>query len=408
MQLNYRQEKNQIRITNSKLNIVKKSSILLFGMIRSGTTLLSKALSAHPKMEVASDPYLQYFKYFRNEIFLANGFKDYDKNYPISDNFLSPHTTIDKNIKKMTLDLPINNSSINEILDSIDKYCLRDSPRINPLLNTVKANNFKDLFEKLIKLVRIAYGNQDTEFVGFKSTFSEQFISPIINTYPNIKCICIIRDPRAVYASQIKELTKYYPILFIIRQWRKTLSYFLENMIMEKNVLFLRYEDFISSPKNILLKICDFIGTDYIDLMIDAKNYKDGFGNNWYQNSSYGQSRKITNKYSKKWKTILSEKEIQFIEDLCEPEMKICGYDRVTTNKIMDTCQNPIKDNEKNIYDWLLPYIEKMITNDNEMQKELIRFLIIKNSESIGNESDIYEKFLINNLINNKNQKLFI
>ena len=64
--------------------------------------------------------------------------------------------------------------------------------------------------------------------------------------------------------------------------------------------------------------------------------------------------------------------------------------------------------NEKNIYDWLLPYAEKMMTNDNEMQKELIRFLIINNSESIGNESDIYEKFLINNLIYYKNQKLFI
>ena len=48
---------------------MKQNILYLNGMFRSGTTLMTQVLSAHPEMLVVGDPYVYFFKGYRNQFF---------------------------------------------------------------------------------------------------------------------------------------------------------------------------------------------------------------------------------------------------------------------------------------------------------------------------------------------------
>ena len=69
--------------------------LFIFGMFRSATTMMSRSLSAHPQITIASDPYFQFFKSYRNEIYSEN-IHGFDHNSPVGDNFWSEYIALDK------------------------------------------------------------------------------------------------------------------------------------------------------------------------------------------------------------------------------------------------------------------------------------------------------------------------
>jgi len=366
---------------------MSNTPVFVFGMIRSGTTFLSKMLSSHEQIEVASDPYMQYFKSFRNDLALRK-YNNYDKNTPIDDLFWNNCDYLYKKINdtQLTLNIPISNIDIDEIIGLIDKYCYRDSPKVRPYLNKIKADNYKSLLDHLLTAIKLAYGNENVNYYGFKTTFCEQFIRPIINSYPESKCICIVRDPRSIYASHINEHKNQYPILFLIRQWRKSIHYFLENNYNKKNILIIKFEDMVSDPRAIAGTISKFIGVSFDDKMVNLEKFtgRDGVSS-WTNNSSFGSFNK--NAYNK-WESILKPEEVQLIEDLCESEIKCFGYKRVTDNDIFNVLSRNIR--EKSGYEWMKPYKCNYTINEREINKELIRYLFL----SCGHASN-YRKHLL-------------
>ena len=86
--------------------------IFVTGTFRSATTLMAKALSANDKIFIADDPFFQFFKEFRNEFFYSNGLKNFDNNYPISDNFYSNHIELNRKIKNSNLSLPFKSRTL--------------------------------------------------------------------------------------------------------------------------------------------------------------------------------------------------------------------------------------------------------------------------------------------------------
>lgn len=379
------------------------NNLFIFGMFRSATTMLARSLSAHSEITIASDPYFQYFKSFRNEIYGPN-ISDFDFNSPLSDNFWDDNLPLDKIILEGSLDVEMNHTTLEEVINLIKDYAGRDSEKIIPLLSSVKANNYKDLLSELITIIYEAYGKDSTKFVGFKSTFSELFITPILRALPGSKIICVVRDPRAIFASQIVP-KKDYPLLYVVRQWRKSIEYILEN-IKEENVIVVRYEDLVDNPEQFMKDMSKFIGIDYESDMINPSKYLDGGGSSWSQNSSYDDSKNrqvINNKNKERWKEILSENEIQIIEDLCNSEMKIFGYHRITENNLVDL-EKKYNENESDFRTWFREYYYQYEFNEIEIRKEIIRFLYIENKIFDKHLSD---KLLLSATAEYINQKLF-
>ena len=338
---------------------------------------MARALSTHSQIMIASDPYFQFFKSYRNEIY-SEKIPKFDHNAPVSDNFWSEYLALDKLILNSYFDTKIKNTSHKEIITLTKNYVGRDSEKLLPILSSLNSSNYKDLFSELVSLIYKAYGKDSTRFVGFKCTFSELFIAPTIKAFPNSKIICIVRDPRAIYASQTVP-RKNYPLLYVVRQWRKSIEYMLQN-IDKENLQIFKYEDLIDNPEIFMKEISNFIGVDYEVDMINPNKYVDGAGVPWSQNSSYNKSKRgtINNKNKDKWKGILTKKDIQLIEDLCDAEMKIFGYSRETTNKMVNQ-KNIYIENKNDCRTWFREYFFQYELNETEINKEIIRYLYLNN-----------------------------
>jgi hypothetical protein len=372
--------------------------IFVVGMFRSATTLITKALNVHSKINVVADPFFQFFKEYRNEVFHSQGYNDFDGGYPISDNFFSEFSDVNNYFRSATLKVPFKHVSLEKIKESLFPFCEFYCPELAPLLSKIEANDYDELFRALLNLGREVYGGSKVEFVGCKNTFCEQFVAPLINTYPNIKVIQLIRDPRSVLASQNKAVGGSYPVLFALRHWRKSVAYALENMDKTDNFLLVQYEKFINDPSGEMKRICAFLGVDYEEGMVDPGRYVSKEGGQWEQNSSFGTSTKITNKFSEKWKEILNEKEIQFVEDLCEIEMLLFNYERITPNGIHTSVISPPKF-DLDIQGWIKKYGEDFETNSKEMNKEMERYLLLKASSEKVSPVHLEKVFIVKDFL---------
>lgn len=386
--------------------------IFLTGVFRSGTTLIGKALDAHPKIAIASDPYFQFFKAFRNEIFHNLKYKEFDDNSPVSDNFFSNSLKANQKIRESNLNIPIKDQDLEKIKENIALYCEYNSPKIVPLLKEAKGETYKELFNSLLNIAKKVYGKPNTKYFGIKNVFAEQFISPIINTYSDCKVINIIRDPRAIVASQNIDIEPHYPkideedgrrypLLFLIRQWRKSIAYALENIEKKENFLTIKYEDFILNPGKEMKKICSFLELEFDTITIDLEKFRGRKGEKWQSNSAYRElykkEREISKRPLERWKKILEKKETQFIEDLCHPEFESLGYKRITKENVLETVKTPFPPYKTNIQAWIKKYLKEYEHNEKEMNKEMIRFLLSKNTKILP---DVEEKvFLIPNFL---------
>lgn len=364
---------------------------------------MARSLSAHPLITIAADPYFQFFKSFRNEIYSQN-IDGFDHNSPVSDNFWSEKIDLDKIILDSSFDTNFNNTSLEEIIAQIEDSAGTYAEKLLPILPSVKASNYKDLFSELISLIYKAYGKNEAKFVGFKCTFAELFIAPTIKTFPKSKIICVVRDPRAIYASQIVP-KKNYPLLYIIRQWRKSIEYILQN-ISEENVLVVRYEDLVDNTEQTMKSLSKFIGIHYHSDMINPSKYTDGAGKPWTQNSSYNNIMKknvINDKNKDRWRSVLTDNEIQLIEDFCDTEMKIFGYQRFTDNNMVNL-QKKYNEDKNDFLAWFKEFFYQYEITELEISKEIIRHLYLKNNLS---DNYISNKLLVSATEKYKNKSLF-
>ena len=380
--------------------------LLVMGTFRTGSTFLSRALSAHKNIAVASDPYFHFFKSLRNEIYLREENKNFDIQSPLSDNFFSKYLEINQKIRKKTLDISIESIKLQSTIENIALLTKRDSPKVISHLRNINAKNYRELFDLLMNIVQISYGNRSTIYCGFKSTFTEQFLEPLLNTYNDIKCIFLIRDPRAIVASSNRyyenpeNKIKYpnrgrYPLLYVIRQWRKSIAYYLDNCHRTENILLVRYEDMVSRPYEIFSGICNFLELEFDENMINPEKYLDGEGKHWIQNSSYGAYNSINKKSMKIWKEVLSNEEVRFVEDCCSPEMHKFGYTRTSKSNLFSAYFDCPRDDLKKIDPWLFDYIDAYMINEKEFYKEIIRNNLTKLDCKNQKGSDFLEKIFI-------------
>ncbi len=378
------------------------NSIFIFGMIRSGTTLLSKILSANRSIKIPSDPYMQFFKSFRNEFFIDQGVSKFPINCPLGEEIQKKYIEINKKISNSNFDLNIKHISLDDIKKLICKQAERDAAEIIPYVKEIKSNNYSDLLDKLMNIILESYGSSETKIYGFKSTFSEQFAQPLLNKYKNAKCIFIIRDPRAIYASHINEHEEQYPLLFIIKQWRKSIIYALKLMSINERILIVKYEDLVSNKIKKIKEICNFLNTDFDTEMLEENNFKDGTGNMWSRNTSYDDLN-IKNDI---WKEKLDKEIISFIEYFTQYELNYFNYETFTDVKSFNQKNNYSIETREDIYLWMREYFQTYELNKAVLSKELDRIENMKlNENKIDDVNNLMSHFLYTDQFDLKEQK---
>lgn len=316
--------------------------IFITGIFRSGTTLLTRALSAHPEINIIYQPFTAFFRAALEKFWLSNGCTH---SKPMGDPLLVEQFY--EKFRDNVLSLRFTQNEINEIKSLIRKDAEIDSDEKQAdaytAFDEASGNSLGELlYYAMLNLRHIASQNEHG-IIGIKEVWCEDFLPALLaNDNMTVKCIHLIRDPRAIVVS--RNYGEYlrqgcggqkYPLLFIARSWRRSiaLSRKLQGL---KNYTCIRYEDFVTSPEAVLMELCNFLSVDFNPAMVNYSQYRGGSGQPWRGNVDSRLFDGINSESSTRWKQIISEDDLFLCEFLCAPEMEYAGYQVVTNAKDTD------------------------------------------------------------------------
>lgn len=266
--------------------------ILITGVYRSGTTIVSRMLDAHPELNVAYDS-VNYFRYF---------------------------------IKKATSPSEFRRV-VNEISDRLaQRYDIQiDSGRIIQELEVAKGNiGHAHIYDAVMR----DYFRHSGKRWGEKTLLEWSNIPVFLSMFPRGKSIHIIRDPRDVMASY-KNMTietgdKYLDSIFAcMHSMNAAIRY--KASLDPKRYYVLMYESFIVDTASELRKICRFLEVDFSEDMLDSTKYVDSKGVRFSidTHTSFPDEK---DRPIGRWKEKLSEFEISLAEGLLGTPMAALGY----------------------------------------------------------------------------------
>ncbi|MGL5796020.1 MAG: sulfotransferase family protein [Waterburya sp.] len=164
-----------------------------------------------------------------------------------------------------------------------------------------------------------------------KSLDNVYYASELIDLFDDILFLNVVRDPRAQVNSINRAIIHDYDPILNTKSWVK--AHEQARAIINKHperVLTIRYEDFLTNQEAVLYKICQFLGIEFLDSMMDVSSSKEAkniavLSALWETNSS----APIT-AYIDKFKKTMSTEEIEIIETIAGEYMDFYGYEKLT------------------------------------------------------------------------------
>ncbi|MBC3916174.1 sulfotransferase [Undibacterium sp. CY18W] len=164
-----------------------------------------------------------------------------------------------------------------------------------------------------------------------KSLDSVHYAEELLQIFPNMLFLNVVRDPRAQVASMNKAIIHDYDSTLNAMAWLE--AHQLSRDIIQRHpdqVLTIRYEDFLSNQETVLRAICTFFGITFLPEMLDVSHSAEA------QQISHMSALWETNRFppvmanKDKFKQQLSMREIEVIESLTKEFMQLYGYELMT------------------------------------------------------------------------------
>lgn len=310
------------------------------GLPRSGTNVLTKALSVHNDIMLAMGPNIEIYRYHRDAVVRRHGSKELQlsikQGSPIQDYYGA-------DCKIELLDLMLN-SSLSEEFEpnewetfynaAITRYD-HDSSDLLTGYTSLKSRDYIGIIKNLLNVIGNLRTSGHKKWIGAHESWNIDSFPALARDFPSAKFLIVLRDPRAVFNSlfaQAKDRPQLRAqILSYSRHFRKyvVLTHKFQREALFKGRLFvLRHEDLLQNPESVLQKICGFLDLQFDERMLDTNNYYDfATRGTWKGNSAFD---KIVTGFdpqrSVRWKQTLPEITAKAIEYLCFNEMKLAGY----------------------------------------------------------------------------------
>ena len=199
------------------------------------------------------------------------------------------------------------------------------------------------IWEMLFTVAR----KQGASVVMDKSLDSISYAEKLMELFPDMLFLNVVRDPRAQVASMNKAIIHDFHSLLNARTWVRAYDQAkaLAAQYPEK-VLTIRYEDFISNQAAVIQQICDFFGIQFTEKMLDISHSNEAKSIAkrsalWESNNSAPITANV-----EKFRKSLSDEEIEIIETLAAEHMNYYGYEFIT-NGAADVSEYALKKAER-------------------------------------------------------------
>ncbi len=310
--------------------------VLVHGMFRSGTTLVSRMLGAPRGNLVVADPFVYVFKAYRALLHERFGARSIRPEETTSDWFQDP----DHRMHARYLDADLSESVPPAFMERIRRDLIAwksdQHPRLIERLGELRPGSFAELFGDLLDLCGELYGSGDLSLLGTKLSWCEEFLPAAARALPDLRVLLVTRDVRAIAASQDHQRGPgrgKRPLLFYARHWRKAVGFArhltLPDSMPTGRIAHLRYEDLVADPEAVLSRACDRLGIPFHPDMVRPECFRDpSESTGWRDNSSFPATGSgIRSESADRWQATLDPSARRTLESLCGPELRWMGYD---------------------------------------------------------------------------------
>ncbi|MEY2480670.1 MAG: hypothetical protein QOI04_1597 [Verrucomicrobiota bacterium] len=162
-----------------------------------------------------------------------------------------------------------------------------------------------------------------------KTPANRTYIPLILSRFPQAKILICMRDPRAIFATQIelekKRQTKTFSAYFSVHHWREAAQIALRALRKEIPALVIPYEQLVRDPNDWMQKVCDYLEVDFRPEIVLNPTKAGQF---WSGNSAVQPGfSQISTEPVDRWQRQLSEDEIGWVEWHCRDLMAHFGYE---------------------------------------------------------------------------------
>lgn len=320
---------------------MNQAPLFMTNTARSGSYLISMMMSANPNLMVASEPYLELFRSYRNAIIRENATPEFaarfDPSSPMQDYyFTADHEYAKDLVQQATLDIPYDEAEWQGYLDKAVPRVSLQCAELAPLMPEMKSDNYREMFDKGFELIARTRDTENCRWLGIKDAWIIEFFAPLARAYPEAKFITILRDPRAMVNSMLgvvnEDPLQVAQVLSYARHWRKYVAYmthFQTLPLFKDRHYFVTHEQVLNDPEGKSRDLCEFLDVEYTPAMIDTESFHDfATGQVWNGNSSFESSTKGISKHrAERWKSKLAPEIVKTVDFLCGPEMRLAGFE---------------------------------------------------------------------------------
>lgn len=308
--------------------------VFLFGVARSGTNLLARALDAHPATTVVRDPLMPLFRAWRNAVAARTAVATrFDPTAPFQDYYFDADGPV---LLEAMLEadpgLPIE--GLAGLREAVHERAALESGAHAAVFADWRGNTAAELFADALRLMASWSDGASAEadpVVAIKEVWTLEFARPLARAFPEARFLVIHRDPRAVLASLI-ELARRDPdqaahTVSYMRHWRKHMAVshrLAKDPALSGCIAAVRFEDLVARPESEMAAVYQFLNLPVS--AVGAPRDRSA----WPSNSSFADAGAgVDAGAAARWRTYLSPDVIAAVDYHCGPEMALLGYEPV-------------------------------------------------------------------------------
>lgn len=286
--------------------------MFVIGIVRSGTTLMSMMLSAHPSIAIAPDLHYVHFWARRYRQLRLSQPADFERFWTA----FSGHERF--------------------------RYLGIDADAVRHHIEVTQRYSFRGVY---LSVLEAFAANVRKPRWGEKTPFSADHLDTLFDWFPDARMIYMLRDPRAVISSQ-----RRLPWLAGVEvrdhaaAWAGGVARALADE--DPRVLCVRYENLVHRPADVLEEVCRFLGEAYSPEMLDGRQSLAGWTlrhrEGWEKEHLSAALGPVQQVSLDKWKGELTPAEIDTIEQHCGPVMQQAGYSRAGSSAGTDAARSVV------------------------------------------------------------------